>query len=283
MARRPRLEQTRPHRTGRPRGLVSSRRSGDRIHARSYVPSPDLRHVVASYWAGRWDLRGEPPHVTEMLGDPCAHFVFEGGEAGTSCRLVGVWTRLWRRSLEGVGNVRGVKLRPGAVSAFLEPPATRYANCIVPLPRLFPEARALEPGIVEPDDDHDEEGFAVLETWLRDRLRPEPDAARSRAIRLAEQIAGDPELVSAQQLADAARISLRALQRLFRDHVGASPKWVIRRHRLQEVAARIERGESPTLAALAAELGYADQAHLTRDFKRVVGRTPSQFASSVHE
>ena len=63
--------------------------------------------------------------------------------------------------------------------------------------------------------------------------------------------------------------------------MGASPKWVIRRNRLQEVAARIERGEGTTLTTLAAELGYTDQAHLARDFKSVVGKSPSDFATSV--
>ena len=54
-------------------------------------------------------------------------------------------------------------------------------------------------------------------------------------------------MTGAQQLADAAGLSLRALQRLFREHVGASPKWVIRRNRLQEVALRIENGEATNL------------------------------------
>ncbi len=52
-------------------------------------------------------------------------------------------------------------------------------------------------------------------------------------------------------------------------------------NRLQEVALRIERGEGPTLTLLAAELGYTDQAHLARDFKSAVGKSPTDFASSV--
>jgi len=67
------------------------------------------------------------------------------------------------------------------------------------------------------------------------------------------------------------------LQRIFREHVGASPKWVIRVRRLQDAAMRIERREIG-LAALAAELGYTDQAHFARDFKAIVGKTPIEFA-----
>ena len=78
-------------------------------------------------------------------------------------------------------------------------------------------------------------------------------------------------------------MTIRPLQRLFRDYVGASPKWVIRRHRLQEAAVRLERDGGGSLAALAAELGYADHAHLSRDFKIATGRSPSEFARVVWE
>jgi AraC-like DNA-binding protein len=72
---------------------------------------------------------------------------------------------------------------------------------------------------------------------------------------------------------------MRALQRCFRTYVGLSPKAVIRRYRLHEEAAQLGGPNPPTLAALAASLGYADQAHFGRDFKRTVGETPRSFAS----
>ncbi|NED59463.1 helix-turn-helix domain-containing protein, partial [Streptomyces sp. SID10244] len=46
----------------------------------------------------------------------------------------------------------------------------------------------------------------------------------------------------------------------------------------QEAAERL-RGSGTTLAMIAAELGYADEAHLVRDFRTVTGMTPGQFAS----
>jgi AraC-like DNA-binding protein len=52
---------------------------------------------------------------------------------------------------------------------------------------------------------------------------------------------------------------------------------VLRRYRLQDAAAAIDAGEGPDLAALAAELGFADQAHLTRSFTQVIGVPPSVY------
>jgi AraC-like DNA-binding protein len=71
---------------------------------------------------------------------------------------------------------------------------------------------------------------------------------------------------------------MRRLQRLFTDHVGVGPKWVIRRYRLHEAAARAADGTGLDLVRLAADLGYSDQAHLTRDFTSIVGLPPARYA-----
>lgn len=75
-------------------------------------------------------------------------------------------------------------------------------------------------------------------------------------------------------------MSLRGLQRLFCEYVGVSPKWVIQRYRLQDAAVLLASGSSGQLAALAAELGYFDQAHLAQDFRRLFGISPSQYRQS---
>jgi AraC-like DNA-binding protein len=69
------------------------------------------------------------------------------------------------------------------------------------------------------------------------------------------------------------------LQRLFSDYVGVSPKWVMRRARLHEAAQRTDSGELVDWAQLAADLGYADQAHLTRDFTSTLGMSPTRYSA----
>ena len=91
-------------------------------------------------------------------------------------------------------------------------------------------------------------------------------------------IAADRGIVRVEQLVDLAGIRQRALQRLFREYVGVSPKWVIQRYRLFEAAERLASGESEG-ARVAHELGYFDQAHFIRDFKAMVGRSPTAFVA----
>src|SRR5258706_8639784 len=61
---------TRASGEGRARGLVSSRASGRRVEARRYAAPEGLCEVVDAFWTGSWDLRGQAPHVTELLSDP---------------------------------------------------------------------------------------------------------------------------------------------------------------------------------------------------------------------
>jgi AraC-like DNA-binding protein len=64
-------------------------------------------------------------------------------------------------------------------------------------------------------------------------------------------------------------------------HVGLSPAAMIRRRRLQEAARRVREEPGTDLASLAAELGYADHAHLTRDFRAVLGVAPRVYRSEA--
>lgn len=269
------LEQTRPDGHGRARGLVSGRQSGSRVDARTFAPPPELTGVVASYWTTAWNLEGQAPHVAEILADPCVTIAIEAGKS----RIVGVATRLWRRELANSGRIRAAKIRAGAASLILGKPIADLTDRILPLRVRFEDAEALETAVLAPAEDED--GLARLSDWLAACVDRGGDPGAGEAMAAVAAIAGNPEITAAGQVATLCGVGERALQRLFRDHVGATPKWVIRRLRLQEAALRLERGEGASLARLAADLGYADQAHLARDFKSATGRSPKDFRRAV--
>ena len=94
---------------------------------------------------------------------------------------------------------------------------------------------------------------------------------------LVDHIEHDPSVRQVSQVCDRFGLSERALQRLTRRRLGLTPKWLIQRRRLHEASERLRAGPGD-LAAIAHDLGYADQAHFTRDFRRVTGITPGGFA-----
>jgi hypothetical protein len=77
---------------------VSSRSSGRRVEAHGYAPSDDLADAVATLWSGRWDLREQSPHVTELVSDPCVHVVFEASEqnGGNALHYSHDFGKTWR-------------------------------------------------------------------------------------------------------------------------------------------------------------------------------------------
>jgi AraC-like DNA-binding protein len=268
------LEETRPTGHGRARGLVSSRVSGRRVEARTFAPGPALAPWVECLWLARWDLRGQDPHVTELLGDPAVHLSFEGGAA----RLVGVWTRLWTRTLSDRGHVRALKLHPGAAQVLLPGPVHRWTNRVTPLGEALGEdLSALVAAVDGPEDDAD--GLAALERWATERLAP--DAAAAEVVAWVREARSRSDLTRVDDWAARVGVSVAVLQRQLRAHLGAAPKWVLRRYRLQEAALAIEAGRAPDLTELALALGYADQAHLSRDFKAAVGRAPRAFERAL--
>ncbi len=213
------------------------------MEARTFAPGPALADVVECFWVGRWDLRGQEPHRMEILSDPCVNIAVEEGRS----RVVGVSTRLFRRELAGEGFVRAVKLRAGAGRAVIpDGPIARFSDRMIPLGEVFDDAAAIERRILGPADDR--EALLIMERWLTERIGDERDPRIGVAVRAVRHIAENPEVVSATQVAAAAGMTIRPLQRLFRDHVGASPKWVIRRHRLQEAAVRLARPWPPSWA-----------------------------------
>jgi AraC-like DNA-binding protein len=201
--------------------------------------------------------------------------------------LFGLARGVGSRTLEGRGWAFGVMLQPGTARTLLDaPPAHRASERSVaslseapePLATLATGGAALAARIRSLRDD-DTGMIAAFEQWLRSiRLEAGRGAVINDVVRAVET---DPELRTVDELAARFGLGVRSLQRLTAEFVGMNPKWLLQRQRLQDAAARL-RGDpaatAATLADLAAELGYADQAHFSRDFARAVGLAPGEYS-----
>jgi AraC-like DNA-binding protein len=225
------------------------------------APAADLAPYVSHYWSVSYDLRGQRPYRQKVVPYPQVHLSFHNGEA----LVRGVARGFVVRTLEGRGRVFGVAFRPGCFRPLLRRPVSTITDRTLPAAAVFD-------GAVPTDIDKD-----AVDAFLLAHL-PEPDPATETAAGLVERIAGTPGLTRVDALAADAGLSTRGLQRLFSEYVGVAPKWVIRRYRLHEITDRLAAGGVVDWAGLAADLGYADQAHLTRDFTKLVGEPPTTYA-----
>lgn len=78
-----------------------------------------------------------------------------------------------------------------------------------------------------------------------------------------------------REVARACGVHPVSLARRYRRHFGVSPAFALRQARVTKAAAAIGRG--PDLAETADECGFADQSHLTRDFRSVFGLSPARY------
>ncbi len=261
------------------RGIVGAGELFTRVTFRRREPAEALRRYVEHYWLIDWDLT--EPYVSRVVPHPCVNLVLQRRGEGRPAQgeVAGPGRGLFTTELTGRGRVCGVQFRPGAFRPFLPRPVATWTGRHVPLPEAFPgmpevarvPERALAPAA---EDDR----VAALDAFLLG-LGPRPDPAADRATALVQRVRTDRTVRRVAALAEEAGVSVRALQRLFSEYVGVSPKFCILRYRVHEALERATTEAGVDWALLAADLGYSDQAHLVRDVTATVGVPPTAYVS----
>lgn len=131
--------------------------------------------------------------------------------------------------------------------------------------------------------------LGVLGALIRRHASPGPQEAPRRgtdAGRIARVVAArlSDEMLAPPTLAEVAgdlELSRYQLLRAFREAVGMPPYAWLAQHRVTRARALLDAGHRPAEAATL--VGFADQAHLTRWFRRVVGVTPGAYRNSVQD
>lgn len=250
-----------------------------------YPAPPDLTELLQWYWVPTWSVPAGQRSEQRVLQYPCALIVV----AEEYARFYGVVTGLSSTVLEGDGWAVGALLQPAAGVAVAGRPMSELTDSHVELAELLGEpgaglAAAVRATMSEDPQDEAVQRRAVDELSAFLRTLPEVDDEGRLVNELVARVESDPSILRVAQLAELAGCSERTLQRLLRKRLGLTPKWLIQRRRLQDLSLRLrERGDRETLAQLAAELGYADEAHLVRDFRTVTGWTPAEFGSRFGE
>ncbi|UFJ39550.1 AraC family transcriptional regulator [Brevibacillus humidisoli] len=256
-----------------PRGILNASAAENKFRLTWYPPSTELSLVVERYWIVEWDLTGQEPYRQEKLPHPCVNLVVEKGNT----RIFGVEREKTSYLLQGKGKVFGIKFKPGSFYPFVQTPVSTFTDGSLSIREVFGvDGHLLEQEILSSPD---AKAMVQLAENLIRRKLPGID----ENVRLIHQIVGraiaDPEMMKVDDLSREFAVHPRTLQRLFRQYVGVSPKWVLKRYRLHEAANRVESGEVPDWRKLALDLGYYDQSHFIRDFKRMIGSSPQEYAS----
>lgn len=177
-------------------------------------------------------------------------------------------------TLQAGSAVVGLRFRPAVAAAWLRVPAAELLNRRVPLAEVAPAAARRLAGLV--GDRRDPAAVArVLQEGLARELAEAPagPAALRHAFALVEQ-GGPPDRPLLPWLCASLEMTERTLRRRFLDEIGYGPKTLDRILRFQRFLSLARRPGDGGAAGMAAASGYADQAHLAREVRRLSGQTP---------
>lgn len=82
------------------------------------------------------------------------------------------------------------------------------------------------------------------------------------------------------EVAARCRLHPTHFSRAFRQHLGCTPKEYVRQQRVSKARLLLESSDA-SLSQIATDCGFSDQAHLAREFRRIVGYSPSQFRREI--
>ena len=216
------------------------------IGYREWLPPAPWRDVVSCCWEQRTDC----DTVQRVVPDGHADVIIRSTGA---VDVVGLYDEVDLPFLPAGSWIRGIRFRPEAVAPAFRVDASSLRNRSTPLDDVVGPRAARR----------------VLDSRARDRwiTSIEPDPRTQRAVRLLGSHAVDAT-------AEALGLTARHLHRVLVAEVGLAPKTFQNVLRLQRFIAATDR--LGRLADAAAEAGYADQSHMTREVRALAGITPGR-------
>lgn len=242
-------------------------------------PTPGLEPWVEQVWSLAWS-QPVPPTLSALISHPALHLTLEAGPEGESrhghllpaALLHGVPTSRFTVDLPAHGWVVGLHLVPGAIHDLTGVSASTWTGRVVPWDEAWPGWDLAAVWAADGPLARAEALRTVAERMLGERT-PTRDGVAARAVeRLVRE---DRSLHSVEELAHRRGTSVRSLQRLCRDHLGVSPRWLLRRARVLDAHELLSTSDRD-VASVATDLGWYDQAHFTRDYTAVTGVPPAR-------
>jgi AraC-like DNA-binding protein len=247
-----------------------------------FEPPEELRDTIKCFWYNRRDF-GELQSGFEIMPDGYAEIIFHFGSACSMSHngglqplpspfMMGLLNQPALLNTKNRLEIIGIRCFPWTVFDLLGLPSGKDGVRIFehPIARLQ----------------------SSLNKWIQaERIDEAVSEVKQYFLNARSQIAMDSMLFKAgvamreangtlpvSQVAAAAHSTVRTLERKFKQSSGYTVKDVSGLMRFEQVRNQLWLYPNSNLAGLAHDLGYTDQAHLSREFKRYSGTTPAAFA-----
>ena len=247
-----------------------------------FEPPQELRDTIKCFWYNRRDF-GEQPSGFEVLPDGYAEIIFHFGSACNvsyngraqplpSPFMMGLLNQPVLLTTKGRFEVIGIRCFPWTVFDLLGLQSSKDGVHIFehPIAQLHP---TLSKWI---HADKKDEALALVKQYFQTtRSQIAIDSMLFKAGVAMREANGS---LPVSQIAATAHATVRTLERKFKESSGRTVKDVSGLIRFEQVRNQLWLYPDSSIASLAHELGYTDQSHLSREFKRYSGTTPAAFA-----
>jgi len=250
-------------------------------------PSPPLADVIQLYWIYQGTT---PAHAFERvlpmgreeilinLSDGELRCYEEDGQLHhrTSGPIVtGMHRSSYIIDTRQQSAIMGVHFKPGGIWRLLGIPAHELSDARVEMQALFgADACELMDRLMHTSSLH--ERLRTVDAALCARRCKNIHPA---VIWAAAQISRYPSTSRVTELAEEAGLSMRRFGELFTMQIGVGPKSFLRLQRFHATLHRIHMAGTPDWCDVAGNMGYADQAHMIREFREFSGLTPAAYHS----
>lgn len=256
----------------------------------SRKPTPVLAPWVESYWQVQLDA-GPTPKSEIILPNGKIEMIFalDGNYTVVNRQtnkvhqawLSGVQHEPLNISYKGKSNLIGIRFHTYGLFPFLRIPVNETVNAVEPLKDITGKLyEQLFESISHANSTA--EVFSILDLFLVRNI----DHDKVKQFKLMSEITRQLNVLPEQpisQLADRMGISQRHLGRICHDHMGVTPKLLARIFRFEKSFSYLylQKDEEDFKALI--DLGFYDQSHFIKEFKRFSGMTPEQYKKRAVE
>ena len=251
---------------------------------REYQTSEELRNVIACFWHNTKGV-SNCPSFFEVQPDGYAEIIFYFGSTCSFLKngklenfpspfIVGLLEQPAIFHTEGQVEIIGIRCYPWTVFNLLDLPADKGVVQHVehPIANLQSILNTfMEAGRIE-------EAIEKLQQFFLASKQADPEVLLSRAGDVLRKSKGN---IAVSELAASAHATVRTLERKFKRSAAHTVRDITALFRFEQVRNALWHNPGVNLISLACELGYTDQAHLSREFKRYSGSSPRAFAKAA--
>lgn len=226
------------------------------------------------------DFRGVSQRRWKILPDFCGHLIVHflegpGGDRVTACSVVGARKEALEIDVSARVWTVGVRLSPGALPMITGRSAEALTDRAVSAGGIWgADGDHLNARLSEHSDA--KQALRTLLRFVRERVG-DVEARDWRARGLARSVVQSGGRTTVAEAAKRLGLSQRSLRDQSRELVGLTPKRMARTHRLFLAVEAVRNVGKPAWGRVASGTGFADQPHLIREFRALLGESPTEF------